>query len=75
MHYINKCSLFSTLREPSVHKKDLRALTLVGTTRDNPVLILLVEKIKAMIATLPKGLDKLLWERLSKRGKSQKGTG
>ena len=31
-------SLFSTLREPSVNRKDLRALTLVGPTRDNPVL-------------------------------------
>ena len=28
-----------------------------------------------MIAILPKGLNKLLWERLSKRWKSQRGTG
>ena len=34
----NKCSLFSTLREPSVSRKDLRALALVGPTRNNAVL-------------------------------------
>ena len=32
------CSLFSTLREPSVNRKDLQALTLVGPTRKNPEL-------------------------------------
>ena len=32
-----KCSLFQTLRELSVNRKDLQALTLVGPTRDNPV--------------------------------------
>ena len=31
-------SLFSTLREPSVIRKDLQALTLVRPTRDNSVL-------------------------------------
>ena len=30
--------LFSTLNELSVNRKDLHALTLVGSTRDNPVL-------------------------------------
>ena len=30
-----KNSLFSTLREPSVNRKDLRALTLVGPTSHN----------------------------------------
>ena len=30
--------LFQTLREPPVNRKDLRALTLVGPTRDNPLL-------------------------------------
>ena len=34
----NKCSSFSTLREPSVKRKDLHALTLVRPTRNNPVL-------------------------------------
>ena len=33
---LNKCSLFSTLREHSVNRKDLQALTLVGPPRDNP---------------------------------------
>ena len=34
-----KCmALFSTLREPSVDRKDLRVLTLVGPPRDNPEL-------------------------------------
>ena len=36
--YLNKCSLFTTLREPSVKLKDLQTLTLVGPTRDNSVL-------------------------------------
>ena len=31
----HKCSLFSTLTEPSVSRKDLQALTLVGPPRDN----------------------------------------
>ena len=31
-----KCSLFSILREPSLDRKDLLALTLVGPPRDNP---------------------------------------
>ena len=35
--YDQKCSLFSTLREPSVNRKDLQDLTLVEPTRDNPV--------------------------------------
>ena len=30
-----KCSLFSTLRKPSVNRKELWALTLVGTPWDN----------------------------------------
>ena len=30
------CSLFSTLRELAVNRKDLRALTLMGPPRDNP---------------------------------------
>ena len=34
----NKCSTFLTLREPSVNRKDLGALTLVGSPRDNPEL-------------------------------------
>ena len=34
--------LFQTLREPPVNRKDLRALTLVGPTRDNPIPYLLV---------------------------------
>ena len=33
-----KCSLFQTLKEPIVNRKDLRALTLVGPTRSNLVL-------------------------------------
>ena len=35
---LNKCSLFSTLRGPSVNRKGLQALTLVGPTGDNPLL-------------------------------------
>ena len=35
---IKKFSLFSTLREPSGNRKDLRALTIVGHTRDDPKL-------------------------------------
>ena len=31
------CSLFQTLRELSVNRKVLQALTLVGPTRENPV--------------------------------------
>ena len=31
-------SLFSTLREPSVNRKDIQVLTLVGPTIDNLVL-------------------------------------
>ena len=31
-------NFFSTLRKPSVNRTDLQALTLAGTTRDNPVL-------------------------------------
>ena len=31
----NKCYFFSTLRKPSVNRKDLRELTLVGPTRNN----------------------------------------
>ena len=34
----NKCTLFSTLREPSVNRKDWWALTLVWPTRDNLVI-------------------------------------
>ena len=34
----SKCFLFSTFREPSVNRKDLQALTIVGPTSDNPVL-------------------------------------
>ena len=34
----NKCSLFQTLWEPSVDRKDLQALTLVRPTRNNLVL-------------------------------------
>ena len=30
------CSLFSILREPTVNRKDLRALTLAGPTREQP---------------------------------------
>ena len=37
-NFWNKCSVFSTLREPSEKRKDLQALTLVGPTRDNSVL-------------------------------------
>ena len=33
---LNKCSLFSTLREPSENRKDLEALAFVGPPRDNP---------------------------------------
>ena len=33
---IKQVFFISTLREPSVNRKDLRALTLVGPTRDNP---------------------------------------
>ena len=33
-----ECSLFSNLRKPSVNRKDLRALTLVGPPRDMPEL-------------------------------------
>ena len=33
----NKCYLFQTLRNISVNKNDLRALNLVGPTRQNPV--------------------------------------
>ena len=36
--YDQKCSLFSTLREPSVNRKDLQDLTLVEPPRDNPEL-------------------------------------
>ena len=32
-----KCSLFQTLKELSVNRKDLRALALVGPTRENSV--------------------------------------
>ena len=35
--------LFQTLREPTVNRKDLQALTLVGPTRNNPVLDPLAE--------------------------------
>ena len=31
-------TMFPTLREPSVNRKDFTALTLVEPTRDNPVL-------------------------------------
>ena len=31
------CSLLQTLKEPSVNRKDLQALNLVGPTKDNPV--------------------------------------
>ena len=34
----NKCSLFSTVREPSVNRKDLPGLTLVGPPKDIPEL-------------------------------------
>ena len=34
---LTKCSLFQTPWELSVNRKDLRALILVGPTRDNPV--------------------------------------
>ena len=30
-----KCSFFSTFREPQLKRKDLRALTLVGSPREN----------------------------------------
>ena len=36
--YDQKCSLFSTLREPSVNRKDLQDLTLVEPPRDYPEL-------------------------------------
>ena len=32
-----KCSLFQTLMEPTLNIKELRALTLVGPTQNNPV--------------------------------------
>ena len=35
---LNMCSLFQTLWELSVKRKDLQALTLVGPTQNNPVL-------------------------------------
>ena len=40
-NFVLKCTFhdimfISTLREPSVNRKDLPALTLVGPTRDNP---------------------------------------
>ena len=38
---LTKSDLFSTLREPAVNRKYLRALTLVGPTRNNLVLDLL----------------------------------
>ena len=33
---IKQVFFISTLREPSVNRKDLQALTLLGPTRDNP---------------------------------------
>ena len=33
-----KCSLFQTLWEPMLNKKEFQALTLVGPTWNNPVL-------------------------------------
>ena len=47
------CSLFSVQRNFLVNSKDLRALTLVGPTRENPVLDLLTVQPLDKLAVQP----------------------